>query len=628
MTVDLLLDLSGAAPGAPIGSVLETLGDSDGLAAITGRAWCILPPETDIDAPKLVTAWSFTPAERALATSNCALEAAARAHRPLVVMLGPVLAGSEPVSTLLEGLAADPMFGFAIARVADGNGSLAKLDSTLGDCELQTLPRAVLGVLPEHYIVPESVGRCFALRPEVVANFGPLDSRFRTMAGAWLHYLCRARRVGFRGIIVNRAVAALAGGPLVTTAAPHPEDYWTLHRQYPDTEYARQEFRRQPAHEYETFAGRAFSMDDALRKTLLIDARGMPAAYNGTACSILGLLNGFATVAPHWRISLVANPDAKVFHQLQERFPGWTVLDHLPQRYFAVSLRLNQPWDSRTLAELHTRALFNFYYLHDTISWDVLYNGSVPESVETAWRFMAEYADGIFYNSDFSRQRFAVRFPSSPQVKHTVCYLSTHPDDYPPAADPGASTADGYLLVIGNHLDHKWVPETVELLATAFPFHQIRALGCRNLGLPNATGVMSGGLSENEIARLYAGARIVVFPSFYEGFGFPIVAALNYGKTVVARHSALLEEVAALCRAEGRLYAFTDPAELLELVANLLRGAAPAGMPLGGALKEGEQPMRWADSARNILDSLDEALQTPSPSQWWRRMRAGGAIQR
>ena len=54
---------------------------------------------------------------------------------------------------------------------------------------------------------------------------------------------------------------------------------------------------------------------------------------------------------------------------------------------------------------------------------------------------------------------------------------------------------------------------------------------------------------------MYSGARCIVFPSFYEGFGFPIVTALAYGKTLIARRSDLLQEIAAHC-GSGRLIAF------------------------------------------------------------------------
>jgi glycosyltransferase involved in cell wall biosynthesis len=554
-----------------------------------------------------------------LRLSNCALEAAARAQRPLLVLLGPVLAGNEPAATLLEALASDPLFGFAVGRPANENGELARLRQDLGDPDIEGLPRSALAGLPEHYIVPEVVGVCFVLRREVVANIGELDASFATSVGAWLQYLCRARRIGFRGVIVNRAVVRMAGGDTTSLLAPIPDDFWKLHRQYPDTGYAFQEFRRNSAHEYESLLARARSTEERKRKTLLVDARGMGPYYNGTTVCILGLMDGLAAVASDWHVSVLVRPGAGDFHRIPERYPGWTSFEILPDARFSIALRLSQPWDVNTLVELHSRALCNFYLELDTISWDILYSGATPEPLEAAWRFMAEYADGILFISDFSRQRYAMRFPPSPLVRQCVSYLPLHPGDYCHPQD--CFSGDGYLLVVGNHLDHKWVAPTVELLATAFPFQSIHALGCGNVQLPGVTSVLSGNLSEEEVNRLFAGARLVVFPSFYEGFGFPVLQGLSCGKAVVARRSTLLDEIAAQSRAGGKLFAFSDPAELLEIVARLLRGDDSGCLPLATALANDEEPMRWPDIARNMLDFIAGSLQTPG-YQWMRRMQS------
>ena len=106
--------------------------------------------------------------------------------------------------------------------------------------------------------------------------------------------------------------------------------------------------------------------------------------------------------------------------------------------------------------------------------------------------------------------------------------------------------------------------------------------------------LQSGALSEAEIHALYAGARLVVFPSFYEGFGFPIVTTLAYGGTLLARQSPLLEEIAARSFARGRVVPFTDRIELVELVGRLLHGEDVATLPVGTAVENG-RPMSWQD---------------------------------
>jgi glycosyltransferase involved in cell wall biosynthesis len=55
--------------------------------------------------------------------------------------------------------------------------------------------------------------------------------------------------------------------------------------------------------------------------------------------------------------------------------------------------------------------------------------------------------------------------------------------------------------------------------------------------------IMPGWLSGEELARLLKLAELFVFPSFYEGFGLPILEAMACGCSVVASHLASIPEV-------------------------------------------------------------------------------------
>ncbi len=55
-----------------------------------------------------------------------------------------------------------------------------------------------------------------------------------------------------------------------------------------------------------------------------------------------------------------------------------------------------------------------------------------------------------------------------------------------------------------------------------------------------------GYVAEGDKSALYAGAKAFIFPSFYEGFGFPILEAMAVGVPVVTSHRSSLPEVAGL----------------------------------------------------------------------------------
>ena len=65
-------------------------------------------------------------------------------------------------------------------------------------------------------------------------------------------------------------------------------------------------------------------------------------------------------------------------------------------------------------------------------------------------------------------------------------------------------------------------------------------LGERGLGSPEV--VCTGYIDDNRVASLMAGARMLVFPSLYEGFGMPLLEAMQSGVPVVAARAGASPE--------------------------------------------------------------------------------------
>ena len=255
----------------------------------------------------------------------------------------------------------------------------------------------------------------------------------------------------------------------------------------------------------------------------------------------------------------------------------------------------------------------------DTIAWDTGYLAN-PE-VEKAWSFIGEHADSLLYSSRFTRDRFNFRFHTGPSVIQAVTHRSLEPQEYRDPRATGAPEAE-HLLVLGSYHDHEAVGPTIELLSRAFPFQPIRAFGARQEHRRNVTVLESRDLPESEVDRVIATARAVIFPSYHEGNGLPVLKALAYGRPVVVRASPLWHELATLTRSPGRLVEFDLPQDLVLAVGRILAGEDLPTLPFGAALAEGEVPWRWRDCAARLIEAVEQMVERTDATRWYSRDRA------
>jgi hypothetical protein len=614
---DVFVDLSLARyDAAATRAYLDRLTHDAGLAGVAGRvtlsASQMIPPgrhagELNVDC---VTA---KPAIDVLARG---VRMAARARRHLVVLLGPVIPGGEVIAELIAGFAHDPMFGTAQPRFAepatDRIWPIPGRDQ--GDEMMPMTSRASLPELPRDVVTPELPACCLVLRWELLIGVEMSDQTGRTLNGGLLHLLAYGRRLGFRNLVRNRVVLAT---PLayadIYPAAPAAE-IEQLRAIDPFAAGSSREFANLSQRRVEALLD-AGAPDANGRRRLLLDCRGISALYDGTAICMLGLLDGFARLEAGWDIHVLAFADASEFFDLARRYPGFDHRTDGPHGTYAAAVTLSQPWEIGRVAELHRRALTIAFLMLDVIAWDIFPGRA---SVEAVWRFIARHADGLFYISHFTRERFNLRFPVAPRVAEAVTHLSLAAEDYIALSQPGEAVASD-ILIFGNHYDHKHIRPTTQLLADAFPFHQIVVFGGADAPRRNVTAVTSGQLPREAVDRLIAGAGVIVFPSFYEGFGLPVVEGLARGHTVMVRRSALWSEIAAHSRLPGRLCEFDDPASLVEGVGRALAGLPIAQLASGTALVEGSAPADWTTCAQRMVELFERRLSQPQLDHWWAR---------
>ena len=588
---------------------IEWLGRMDALGGCVARTTVVAPQNVS-----LPNGWS-RPSVAAVRACEQAFFEAAEAGAHLLV----VFDGARPTSDALGGVAAtlarDPLFGIVHPRFSDVAGQRVSPSMDYGAASRFHVARGVLPTLPDYYVTTECLSRCFLIRRELVANLAPRIENWVDARGLFAEYGVRARRVGFRTVISNRAVVRL-DSPAADSAEVQPDarDVAAIRSTFPEVERARREYSRAEVFEDERLVSQFFDRPERW----LLDGRNLAGQMNGTVKAILGVCDGLYVSRRGPETTLWVSADAAAFHGLERRYKGWRIVTAQPADRFGAALRLTQPWQLSEALDLHALAPVNVFVMLDAIAWDVVYPAfGAPEKT---WRYVAAYADGLLFISEFSRQRFQARFPVSSLVRSGVVHLSLDPADY--AADVGLPAAsDPYWLIVGNSYDHKFLTPTLDLIIRAFPGKRLITVGERESKRgPRVTQLASGPTEESRMQALYANAEIVVFPSFYEGFGFPVVNALAYGRTVVARDSALVREISAAYRGPGRLVVYDSESDLIKRLSGLSRNRPVPELPLRG---DGERPpFGWSHTAGDIGSFLGALVQEANLTQ----MRARAAL--
>jgi GT2 family glycosyltransferase len=506
----------------------------------------------------------------------------------------------------------DPMIGFVSPR--SNNATI---------CSLPHLPRtaqaapeeayvsflAVSSHLPRYRYVPVGVGFCLFIKGEILEEFGLFDETYGHGYNEENDLIMRANRCGYRAALANHAFVYHVGGASFALSE-HPADGQeernspVLRSRYP--EYYPGVARYTASAEYQAEKRLEALIPDSGGCLDLVFDFSMVGTYHCGTFEVAKRL--LAQAARDWRdrfhVHVLVSEQARTFHEL-DKIPGLQFVAPGTDRKFAIAIRPSQPFTHSALVALSDLGVLNAYVMLDTIAYDCLYLNT-PE-LGAIWSFVMRHADGVAYISEFVRQQFNRRFRRRAGLKEVVAYPSMDMADYasPVPADPNGD----YLLVIGNKFEHKRVAPTVQALAPAFPARKIVVVGLQGDFGRNVVCYASGNLSDDFMDGLYARAKVVIYPSVYEGFGIPVVKALSFHKPVFARALPVIRELKSQMPEGANLLLYSSTRELVRRLGGGLPQWTDERTPVPGG------PHGWKEAAAGIRAMLEESLAEPGRAE-------------
>ena len=306
------------------------------------------------------------------------------------------------------------------------------------------------------------------------------------------------------------------------------------------------------------------------------------------------------------------------------------------ERYRSLHLRsLAPPFD------LLSRGRADVYLFPDFVRWPVLTRRSVvvvhdlafakvPQFVPAGTRALldnvvprsAAKADAIVAVSEFTKRELLTTFDLDPDRVAVVPNAVDH-DRFSPRSPDEIEVVSGklgidrpYVLMTGTVEPRKNVVGLLRAFASMSDVHrthalvlagstgwldeEIRALA-ESMRRSGMAVIQPGHVDDTDLPALYSGAAVFVLPSWYEGFGVPVLEAMACGAPVVTTRNASLPEVAgeAALFAEGG-----DAPAIAEALHRVLRDPVlRADLRERGLVRA--CGTSWTESARRMLACLE-----------------------
>lgn len=284
-----------------------------------------------------------------------------------------------------------------------------------------------------------------------------------------------------------------------------------------------------------------------------------------------------ASSKPSLRSKLAGNRFAvRAYHALVPHLQRWQLKDHANAIYHSPNYFL-PPFAGRTVATIHDLSHHLYPQFHPAARIDYM-RRALPESLDRA--------DHLITDAESVRQELIEHF-GYPAERITAIPLAANSAFRPHSAQEIQATLaplrlqpHGYSLYVGTIEPRKNLDRLLaayeslpQALRMRYPLVMAGGAGwCSENTHKRMSSAANAGwlhylryVAQADLPALYAGARVFVYPSLYEGFGLPVLEAMASGAPVITSNCSSLPEVVGTAALQ------VQPEDVTQLAASLSR---------------------------------------------------------
>ncbi len=266
--------------------------------------------------------------------------------------------------------------------------------------------------------------------------------------------------------------------------------------------------------------------------------------------------------------------------------------------------------------------------IHDLVAF--LFPDTVPKKYSIYMKFLlrniVRYTDRIIVNAN-STKTDLINILAVPNKKISVIYEGIDTGVFYPRDDISKDKirmkfdiSDDFILHVGNLEPRKNFKGIVD---SFLKIRQKKGFKGLKLVLAGQRGwlykgilkeikekrlgdsiIFTGYVGKDDLPALYSAARLFLFPSFYEGFGLPVLEAMACGTPVITSRCSSLPEVA------GDAAILVDPRNINDItnaIERLLKDNTLRGTYINKGFKRVKE-FTWEKTAKEVLEVYNELL--------------------